>query len=89
MPVRGRGEPIADAAAVEGLLAKRNLSAGDVLTTELLYAPLLVHKGDSVTVKASNGGVTITAVMRAKASAHLGETIFVEHLTGTGSTSAR
>ncbi|HLQ77556.1 MAG TPA: flagellar basal body P-ring formation chaperone FlgA [Terriglobia bacterium] len=89
MPVRGRGEQILDAGGLDGFLAKRDLQAGDVLTADLLYAPLLVHKGESVTVKASNGAVTIAATMRARASAHLGETISVEHLSGAGFTSAR
>ena len=89
MPVRGHGQQISDSGTLDGMLAKRDLQAGDILTGDLLYAPLLVHKGESVTVKASNGGVSIAATMRAKASAHLGETISVEHLSGAGSTSAR
>jgi hypothetical protein len=48
-----------------------------------------VHKGDSVTVKATAGAVTIAAVMRAKAAGKLGETIPVEHLSGEGTTMAR
>jgi flagella basal body P-ring formation protein FlgA len=89
MPVRGHGEPIAETDKLDGMLAKHDLAAGEVLTGDLLYAPLLVHKGESVTVKATNGGVSISAVMRARSSAHLGETIAVEHLSGAGFTSAR
>jgi flagella basal body P-ring formation protein FlgA len=89
MPLRGHGEPILSADSLTGMLAKRGIAAGEVITGDLLYAPLLVHKGETVTVKASNGGISITAMMRARASAHLGETISVEHLTGVGSTSAR
>jgi flagella basal body P-ring formation protein FlgA len=72
-----------------GMLAKRDLEPGQVLTSDLLYAPLYVHRGDSVTVKASAGGVTIAATMRAKASGKFGETIQVEHLSGEGTTMAR
>jgi flagella basal body P-ring formation protein FlgA len=89
LQVRGHGEPILSAENLEGMLAKRSLAAGEVITGDILYAPLLVHKGESVTVKATNGGITITALMRARASAHLGETISVEHISGAGSTSAR
>jgi flagella basal body P-ring formation protein FlgA len=88
-PLRGHGEPILAIETLSGMLAKRGIPAGEVITGDLLYSPLLVHKGETVTVKASNGGISITAVMRARASAHLGETISVEHLSGVGSTSAR
>jgi flagella basal body P-ring formation protein FlgA len=74
---------------VQGMLAKRALEPGQVLTTGLLYTPLYVHRGDSVTVKASAGGVTISAMMRAKASGKFGETIQVEHLSGEGTALAR
>jgi flagella basal body P-ring formation protein FlgA len=89
--------PIRGAAAVQdrrysegdGLLAKRDLEPGQVLTNDLLYMPLYVKKGDAVTVKATSGGVTIAATMRAKAAGKLGETIQVEHMSGEGSTMAR
>jgi flagella basal body P-ring formation protein FlgA len=74
---------------VDGMLAKRDLEPGQVLTNDLLYMPLYVHKGDSVTVKAMAGSIVISATMRAKASGKLGETIPVEHLSGDGSTMAR
>lgn len=50
---------------------------------------IYIRKGDSVTVKATFGGVTIAAIMRAKAAGRLGDTIQVEHLTGQGTTTAR
>ena len=68
------------------MVAKRDLAAGAELTTDLLYAPLFVRKGEAVTVKATTGGITIAATMRAKASGRLGETISVEHLSGSGTT---
>jgi flagella basal body P-ring formation protein FlgA len=74
---------------IDGMLAKRDLEPGQVLTTDLLYLPLYVRKGDSVTVKTTAGAVTIAATMRAKAAGKLGETIAVEHLSGEGSTVAR
>jgi len=74
---------------VDGMLAKRDLEPGQVVTDGLLYMPLFVHKGDSVTVKATAGAVTVAATMRAKASGKLGDTIAVEHISGEGSTMAR
>jgi flagella basal body P-ring formation protein FlgA len=84
--------PIRSGAAaeqVDGMLAKRDLEPGQVLTNDLLYMPLFVRKGDSVTVRATSGSVTIAATMRAKSAGKLGETIPVEHLSGEGSTMAR
>jgi len=89
MPMQGHGDHLLSTASLDGMLTKRPLPAGDVLTMDLLYAPLIVHKGDAVTVRATNGGITITAVMRARSAAHMGETIVVEHLSGGGTTSAR
>ena len=77
------------AGEIEGMLAKRDLEPGQVLTNDLLYTPVYVHKGDSVTVKATAGGITIAATMRAKAAGKFGETIQVEHLSGQGTTMAR
>jgi flagella basal body P-ring formation protein FlgA len=89
MPIRGHAEPIQSTDKLEGMLTKRALPAGEILTGDLLYAPLIVRKGESVTVRATHGAITVTATMRARSSAHIGETIVVEHLTGGGSTSAR
>jgi flagella basal body P-ring formation protein FlgA len=74
---------------LEGMLAKRDLEAGQVLKMDMLYMPLYVRKGETVTVKATAGGVTISATMRAMAAGRLGDTIQVQHLTGAGSTTAR
>ena len=74
---------------VDGPLAKRDLEPGQVLTTDLMYMPVYVRKGEAVTVKATAGAVSIAATMRAKAAGKLGDTILVEHLTGGGSTTAR
>jgi len=84
-----RGPSLASMDSVEGFVAARDLKPGQVLASELLYSPLLVRKGESVTVKATSGGITIAATMRAKSDAHFGDTISVEHLSGSGITSAR
>jgi flagella basal body P-ring formation protein FlgA len=74
---------------LQGFVAARDLQPGQILTTEMLYSPLLVRKGESVTVKATSGGITISATMRAKSDARFGDTIALEHLSGPGSASAR
>jgi flagella basal body P-ring formation protein FlgA len=84
-PLRTAGAP----EQIDGMLAKRDLEPGQVLTSDLLYQPVYVRRGDSVTVRVTAGSVTIAATMRAKATGRLGETIAVEHLSGEGSTFAR
>ncbi len=75
--------------ALQGMLAKRDLEPGQVLTMDLLYMPLYVRKGESVTVKATSGRVTVSATMRAMAAGRFGETIPVQHLAASGGTTAR
>ncbi len=74
---------------MSGMLAKRDLEPGQVLKQDLLYMPLYVRKGESVTVKARSGGITISATMRAMAAGKLGDTILLQHLSGSGTTTAR
>jgi flagella basal body P-ring formation protein FlgA len=74
---------------LKGMLAKRDLESGQVLTEGVLYRPLYVHKGETVVVRATSGAVEIAATMRAKTAGRLGETVTVEHLNGGGSVTAR
>jgi len=88
-PFKGLVSPLTSLEELQGVVASRDLRAGQTLTQELVHAPLLVRKGDSVTVTATSGGVTISATMRAKNDARFGDTISVEHLSGPGVTRAR
>jgi flagella basal body P-ring formation protein FlgA len=85
----GNREALGSDQILDGMLAKRDLEPGEVLNEDSLYSPLYVHRGDSVTVRAISGAVTISATMRAKASGRLGDIIPVEQLTGTGGLTAR
>jgi len=88
-PMVGVGKVPASVDELRGMLAKRDLEPGQVLSADLFFTPLYVHKGEAVTVKATAGAVTVAATMKAMASGRLGETIAVQHLTGNGSTTAR
>lgn len=88
-PIVGVGKVPGSVDELRGMLAKRDLEAGQSLNADLFFTPLYVRKGESVTVKATAGGVTIAATMKAMASGRLGETITVQHLVGSGSTTAR
>src|SRR5215467_2365945 len=89
MPLRGTREVLTSLDAVEGMVAKRDLEPGTTLLTDLLYLPVYVRKGDAVTVKATSGGVTIAATMRAREAGKFGDSIVVEHLSGNGTATAR
>jgi len=89
MPLQRTAAVLQSADEIRGLVAKRDLAPGEILTGDLLYSPVLVRRGDTVTVKATSGGVTIAATMKARAAGRLGETVVLEHLNGNGTVSAR
>ena len=88
-PLEGSSEVPKQTETFEGMLAKRNLAAGQILKPDLLYMPLYVRKGETVTVRATSGNVTVAATMRARASGSLGDMVAVEHLSGPGTVTAR
>ena len=83
------GETVESLNQIRGMLAKQDLEPGQVLTTRQLYSPVLVRRGDAVTVVAAVGNIRVSALMRAKSSGEYGETIILEHLTGPGQATAR
>jgi flagella basal body P-ring formation protein FlgA len=89
MPLRGTRDVLTSLDGVEGMVAKRDLEPGTTLSTELLYMPVYVRKGDAVTVKATSGGVTVAATMRAREAGKFGDSIVVEHISGNGTATAR
>jgi len=88
-PLQGTREVVASLDAIEGMVAKRDIEPGTILSADLFYMPIYVRKGDAVTVRATSGGVTVSATMRAKEAGKFGDSIMVEHLSGAGATTAR
>jgi flagella basal body P-ring formation protein FlgA len=89
VPLQGLRGVLTSLEPIEGMVAKRDLEPGTVLSADLLYSPIYVRKGDAVTVRATSGSVTVSAMMRAKEAGKFGDSIQVEHLSGTGTTTAR
>src|SRR5579862_8054913 len=52
MPFQAAHDVITSLDAIEGMVAKQDLATGTVLSTDLLYMPVYVRKGDAVTVRA-------------------------------------
>jgi flagella basal body P-ring formation protein FlgA len=66
-----------DTADVAGLVARRDIAAGEPLTQAVLDVPLAVRAGDEVTLTVVAGTVQVTTTARASSSGHTGETIRV------------
>jgi len=56
---QARGTLLQDLSAAEGLVTRRNIASGTVLTGDMLNAPLMVRRGDTVILIAERGGITI------------------------------
>jgi flagellar basal body P-ring formation protein FlgA len=62
---------------VVGAQARRDLRAGEILTTALVLVPPIVKSGDEVRVSVSTGAIQVTGVGRASGSGHVGDLIRV------------
>lgn len=71
---------ITDASLVEGMIVRRSVSSGSVLTPDLLEAPDAVSRGDHVIITARNGSFSVRSRGKALANASVGEQILVENL---------
>lgn len=80
---------IMDAGDLEGFVAKRDLDQGSILTEGVLYSPIMVRRGETVSVEARVGNVAVSAVMEAQESGKYGDVIDVGHLSGEGRTRVR
>ncbi|MFE8069681.1 flagellar basal body P-ring formation chaperone FlgA [Marinobacteraceae bacterium S3BR75-40.1] len=63
-----------------GMLLKRSIGSGTVLSPDLLEAPDAVSRGDRVIISASSGPVVIETRGKALASGKIGEQVLVENL---------
>lgn len=80
--------------AAMGMVARRPIRAGDVIRTTQLTAPLAVHKGETVRVRAANSAIAIVTSGEALANGRVGEQIRIRNgssdriirarVTGTG-----
>lgn len=64
-----------------GQMTKRRLRAGDTLRADVLEAPILIYRGDVVTVRSVRGSAVVRLRARATQDGRLGEQIDLEHTT--------
>jgi flagella basal body P-ring formation protein FlgA len=74
---------------VVGKQATKVIAEGKVLTPDAVQAPLLVHRGDVVTVYSRTAGIRIHTTARAKDDGALGDLVAVESLTNRQAFTAR
>lgn len=66
-----------DTSDIAGLVARRDIAAGEALTQAVLDVPLAVRAGDEVALTVIAGAVRVTTVARASSSGREGETVRV------------
>lgn len=71
---------ITNANLVDGMVVRRPVNAGSVLTPDLLEAPDAVSRGDHVIITARNGSFSVRSRGKALANASVGEQVMVENL---------
>jgi flagella basal body P-ring formation protein FlgA len=67
------------AQALDGMQARRVLRAGEGVRSEDVRAPILVTRGQTVTMTFTAPGITLTAVGRAMSAGGKGETVTVQN----------
>src|SRR5690554_1559767 len=71
---------LTDAEQVSGMLVRRPVNAGSIITPDLLEAPNAVERGDHVIITAKSAAFAVSSRGKALASASVGEQVMVENL---------
>jgi flagellar basal body P-ring formation protein FlgA len=79
-PASGRHVPVGSVERLLGMEAARPIAAGQVIYSDDVQAPLLVKRGDEVTVYARGGGIQVRTTARARQDGARGELVQVESL---------
>jgi len=77
---RLRGKPVVSIKAAVGMALRRSVSAGQVVTESLLTPPVVVRRGDRVTILAKSPWLEIKAPGEARQNGAKGELIRVKNL---------
>lgn len=71
-------EPVTSVEQMVGREASRNLRVGEVLTTNICLPPMMVRRGQLVSVQAGGGGIRIARQATARADGRQGEVVELE-----------
>ena len=76
---RLRGGYFLERNALTRLQARRDIVPGTIITAEMVERPVLVRRGDDVTLKYETPNIGVAVKMRARAMGRLGDMIIVEY----------
>ena len=76
----GRSCPLGSVEKIVGMEATRTIQIGDLVMSDSVQPPVLVKRGDSVTVYARGGGIQVRTIARAKENGSLGQPVQLESL---------
>jgi flagellar basal body P-ring formation protein FlgA len=76
----GRVLPVSSVEKIVGMEATRTIQPGNVVMADAVQPPVLVKRGDSVTVFARGGGIQVRTIARARENGSLGQPVQVESL---------
>ena len=76
----GRSCPLSSVEKIIGMEATRSIQPGDLVMSDSVQPPVLVKRGDSVTVYARGGGIQVRTIARAKENGSLGQPVQLESL---------
>ena len=79
-PIAGRATPLTSIDKLLGMEATRSIQIGDAVLSDSVQAPILVKRGDAVTVYARGGGIQVKTIARAKENGSLGQPVQLESL---------
>jgi flagella basal body P-ring formation protein FlgA len=72
-----------------GMEAKQSIQAGDILFTDSVSAPILVKRGDVITIVSQSGGIRVRTSGKALQDAAHGELVQVEAIGSKAKYDAR
>ena len=73
--------PLEDTEQAVGLLVNRSVSQGIELTGKMLERPVLVKRGDRITLTSTAGGIAVSTTVEARENGKEGERIRVKNLS--------
>jgi flagella basal body P-ring formation protein FlgA len=71
---------LTDVKSASGRVSRRSLAAGSIILAKNLAQPIIINRGQDVTVTASTGAITVTARGRALEAGGVGDVIRVQNL---------
>jgi flagella basal body P-ring formation protein FlgA len=77
---QGRSAPFTSIDKLIGMEATRAIQPGDVVMADNVQPPVLVKRGDSVTVYTRGGGIKVRTIAKARENGSLGQPVQIESL---------